>query len=436
MVVMVPALRAIIVSDRDDKVALFIMMILFGSTALISLWFVNEEFPFSGAGDDKDYFDASVRPLNGIDEWLNLRQFKGTHEQGGYPLLLSWIHQFSGGSLFHRKAMNLGFFLLLAPVWYEIGRVIGGRRLAFVFATGVLLCTPLWFYWVFLLKDIVIVFLQSLLLLGLVNVLSGTRSARGYCIVVLSTVLLIPFRSLLTLLNGAALVAASFLRGRDQKIASVPAKLLIACVLVGALIVVGRNATTLEIFGVAGENRTLSYNSVKEQIALGSEVQEVYLSNPIKFTLVYLVGEVAAFNPQSWRSLNAELIRSVTMVPWVYFGLPFFLIGAWSIAFNRKAWFKNGKLRNVRDWKPKMDGSELPDRACLMLLLGFVAGYALVSWLSGDTTRWRMPSMPPMIAVAGFAWCSMRGTTRFHLLVGWFMALSVALVVYYGVVKY
>jgi hypothetical protein len=432
---MVPALRAIIVSDRDDKVALFIMMLLFGSTALICLWFVNEEFPFSGAGDDKDYFDASVRQLNGIDQWLNLRQFEDTHEQGGYPLLLSWIHQFSGGSLFHRKAMNLGFFLLLAPVWYEIGRVIGGRRLAFAFATGVLLCTPLWFYWLFLLKDIVIVFLQSLLLLGLVNVLSGTRRARGYCLVVLSTVLIVPFRSLLTVVNGASLVAASFLRGRDQKMVSVPAKILIACVLVGALIIVGRNAATLKIFGVGGENRTLTYNSVKEQIAFGSELQGAYFSNPIKFTLVYLVGEVAAFNPQSWRNLNVELIRSVTMVPWVYFGLPFFLIGAWSIAFNRKARLKSGKLRNAQDWKPEMDGNEQPDRACLMLLLAFAAGYALVSWISGDTTRWRMPSMPPMIAIASFAWCSMRGTTRFHLLLGWCMALSVALIVYYVVIK-
>jgi hypothetical protein len=435
MVIMVPALRAIIVSGRDDKAALFVMMLLFGSTALICLWFFNEEFPFVGGGDDEAYFDASVRPLNGIEKWFDLRQFEDTQEQGGYPLLLSWIQQFAGRSLFHRKAMNLGFFLLLAPVWYEIGRTISGRRLAFAFATGVLLCTPLWFYWLFLFKDIVIVFLQSLLLLGLVNVLSGTRRARGYRIVVLSTVLIIPFRSLLALVNGAALVAASFLRARGQKMASVPAKILIACLLVGALIVVGGNATTLETLGVHGENRTLTYNSIEEQTAFESDSKRAHFSNPITFTLVYLVGEVGAFNLQSWRSRKAELIRAVTMVPWIYFGLPMFLTGAWSIAFNRKAWFKRRRLRNAQDWMPEMDGSEQPDRACLMLLLIFVAGYALLSWLTGDTTRWRMPSLPPMIAIAGFAWCSMRGTTRFLLLLGWCMALSVALVVYYAVIK-
>ena len=111
----------------------------------------------------------------------------------------------------------LRFFLLLAPVWYVIGREIGGRRLAFACAVTMLLCTPLWFYCMFLFKDIVIVFLQSLLLLGLVRVLSGAGAVRGYGTIALSTILIIPFRAFLALMNGGMLVAGSLLSAQGTR---------------------------------------------------------------------------------------------------------------------------------------------------------------------------------------------------------------------------
>jgi hypothetical protein len=59
----------------------------------------------------------------------------------------------------------------------------------------------------------------------------------------------------------------------------------------------------------------------------------------------------------------------------------------------------------------------------------------VISWITGDTTRWRMPSMPPMIAVAAFAWCSMTSSSRNLLLTAWGVALSIAFVGYYTLIK-
>jgi len=434
LIVAVPALRAMIVSDRDDKVAFFALMLLFGSTALICLWFVNEALPFTTIGDDYAYFDASVRKLSGVGEWFDLRQFQDTHAQAGYPLLLSWVHQFCGRSLFDRKALNLGFFLLLAPVWYEIGRAIGGRRVAFAFATAVLLCTPLWSYWLFLLKDMVVVLLQSLLLLGLVNVLSGARGAKGYRIVLLSTVLIIPFRSFLALMNGVLLFAASLLPAGAPKKTSRLGRLVIACVVIGMLFVVDQTPAMKETLGVYDESGGHDYSSLTTQIAQRREERDPKLSNPMWFALNYFVAEVAAFNPESYRSLNSELIRALTMVPWIYFGLPLFLSGAWMILFKRSAGFVPRRVCSARVGHSKADALARPHRLCL-LLLAFVGGYGVIGWITGDTTRWRMPSMPAMIAVAAFAWCSMTSLSRNLLLAAWGVALSIAFVGYYTLVK-
>ena len=65
----------------------------------------------------------------------------------------------------------------------------------------------------------------------------------------------------------------------------------------------------------------------------------------------------------------------------------------------------------------------------------FVLIYAWVSWESGDTTRWRMPAMPPMVAIAGFAWATMDKQQRFRILLGWGLLLSVSLTVYYAVLR-
>jgi hypothetical protein len=77
----------------------------------------------------------------------------------------------------------------------------------------------------------------------------------------------------------------------------------------------------------------------------------------------------------------------------------------------------------------------IPDRAYLLLFLGFVLLYMAVSWLSGDTTRWRMASFPPMIGIAGVAWLALGSRRRVTLLIVWGWLVSVLLLGYYVLVK-
>ena len=104
-----------------SEIGLFVAVL--GIFFLSVLWQIDEAIPFSGIADNKVYFDVSKRSSKDLSDWFGLQQFKGTHEQAGYPMLLSWVHQFAGGSLYHRKALNV-FFLMLALVWFGIGRHI------------------------------------------------------------------------------------------------------------------------------------------------------------------------------------------------------------------------------------------------------------------------------------------------------------------------
>ena len=76
-----------------------------------------------------------------------------------------------------------------------------------------------------------------------------------------------------------------------------------------------------------------------------------------------------------------------------------------------------------------------PERAHLLVLLLFVLIYAGVAWGSANTTRWQMPAMPLMVAIAGFAWVTMNTQQRFGMLLGWGLLFSVSLIVYYAVLR-
>ena len=411
------------------------LVVLAGIFFLSVLWQVDEAIPFTGGGDDKDYFNTSKRSFNSVRAWFDLWQFKETHEQAGYPLLLSWVHQFAGGSLYHRKALNVFIFLMLALLWFEIGTQIGGRRLGFVFASGVLLTTPLWYYWIFLLKDMAITFLQSVFILGLVQSLSHRFVARGYGLIVLSTVLTIPFRSKLALVNLAALAGATLLRtGSRRSWKSSFLKVAMTGGIILSILIAGTNPEILHQLGVTGEHRSLDTESVQAELEFRGQSRSAQFTNALMFPLLYLMGEVAAFNPRSWGGGGAPLIRGLSMVPWIYVGVPLFVTGTWMILRQQKSRESAVHMSAGKEGDPLVDPVR-PERAHLLVLLMFVLIYAGVAWGSADTTRWRMPAMPPMVAIGGFAWVTMNTQQRFGLLLGWGLLLSVSLIAYYAVLR-
>lgn len=434
-VILIPSICSFVVAEKKDGIRLCALLVLAGIFFLIVLWQVDDTLPFSGSGDDKDYFNASKQTFNSLNDWFDVQRYKQTHEQAGYPLLLAWVHQFVGDSLYHKKAVNILTFLLIALTWFQIGMKIAGRRLAFTCAVGVLLMTPLWFYWMFLFKDMVITFLQSIFILGVVQSLSNRSVGKGYLLIALSTILVIPFRSKLALINLVALAGAVILGLRSPSSWNV---ILLRVVMAGAIIVsilvVGKNADLLREMGVAGEHRSLDSQSVEAEFESRGQTRAVMFANAVKFPFLYLVGEVAAFNPKSWERGKISLIRGLSMVPWIVVGLPFFAVGTWNVLWPRK--FSEIALRtSLQREGTHYSGPMIPERTHMLVLLMFVLLYAGVAWVSADTTRWRMPAMPAMGAIAGFAWIAMHKQQRLLMLLSWGFILSIFLIVYYAVLR-
>ena len=295
--------------------------------------------------------------------------------------------------------------------------------------------TPLWYYWMFLMKDMAITFLQSLFILGLVQSLSPRSAARGYGWIVLSTVLTIPFRSQLALVNLVALAGATLLRtGSRQSWKTSFVKVAMTSVVFLGILILGMNPEILQQLGVRGEHQGLDTESVQAEFEFKGQSRSAKFTNALKFPIIYLMGEVDAFNPRSWGDMNAHLMQGISWVPWIYVGVPLFVTGTWMMLRQKR--FREGGLHTSvgQDQNPLVDPVR-PERAHLLVLLIFVLIYAEVSWQSGDTTRWRMPGMPPMVAIAGFAWVTMNTQQRFGMLLGWGLLLSVSLIVYYAVFK-
>ena len=402
---------------------------------LLTLLLFNDAFPFTGGGDDEDYYYASLESFTNFGDWFDTTQYE-YHEQAGYPLLLSWVHQVSGDSLFHRKALNVFFMLVLAIVWFAIGKLIDGKRLAFVYAYGILLATPLWYYWLFLLKDMAITLLQSLFILGLIQFASGERRFRGYALIALSTLALIPFRSILAVFNLALVVAFTLLQGRSRTSGiSFGTRLILVASLVVGLWLLSVQPGMMETLGAKGEDRSLMLGGLQSLTERAETERQQFSGNPLTFPILFLVGETDALNPSNWGQFDLALLRPLSMVPWIFLGLPFFLAGVATMLRRGgvRKMFASG-MRHSDDNGTTEDYSRR-QTLCLRVLLIFIVGYVGIGWLSGTTTRWTLPAIPPMIGIAGFAWTNMNNHARVSLLTAFGFSLLALIFLYYWMLK-
>ena len=430
-VVLLPVISAHLVAGKRYTFHLAGLICFAGIAFLLMLLQLNDEFPFAGGGDDEGYFDASNQSFTSLGDWFNMARYE-RHEQAGYPLLLSWVHQFSEDSLYHRKALNVFFLLEIALVWFAIGMLIGGKRLAFIYAYGMLLATPLWYYWLFLLKDMAITLLQSIFVLGLILFVSGEHRFRGYTVIALSTLAVIPFRSMLAVSNVALLVACMFLQGRSGTSgASFGTRLTLVASLVVGLWLFSSQPGVMETLGVKGEHRSLTAEGVKTQLESDVFDSQPFAQNPLMFAVLYLVGETDALNPANWGRFDIALLRPLSMVPWIFLGLPFFLAGVAMILRRTRAWkvFASG-LRHNDD---RGAGEDLGQgqTSSLPVLLAFIVAYAAVGWLTGTTVRWTLPTIPPMVGIAGFAWANMNRYARIRLLTAFDFPILTLIFIYY-----
>ena len=67
-VVLIPAVCSFLIAGKRDGGRLCMLVVLAGIFFLGVLWQVDEAIPFAGAGDDKDYFNASKRSFNSVSD--------------------------------------------------------------------------------------------------------------------------------------------------------------------------------------------------------------------------------------------------------------------------------------------------------------------------------------------------------------------------------
>ena len=113
-------------------------------------------------------------------------------------------------------------------------------------------------------------------------------------------------------------------------------------------------------------------------------------------------------------------------IPWIFFGVPFFVIGMrWLFRCDTRAgsggslFLRIGQLRVVTGaWGG---------------IVLFILAYFAVSWQVGDTTRWRLPDMPAMATVALAGWMYGAPRSRDLILRFWITGIGTLLAVYYAV---
>lgn len=374
---------------------------------------VNSTMPFAGGGDDYNYYQLATGAGN-LAEALDFFQIAQRMEQPGYPILLRLAALLTGDDLLALKFVNIAAAVLLANVYLRIGMELSGPTLGRTAACFVMLLTPLWTYFVFLLKDLPITLLQSVSILGAILVYkSGGR--RGWLLAGAATLAVFPMRTFLAAINVTLLAAATALAviNRRRTAGSTPSSVGAVMISLGAcfaLFLVITNPSFAASLGVLEQTRLISAETMSQSANVmfaASGVQRAL------FPILYLVTETTGLQSlYTGAPLNDMTLRGLLALPWLFFFLPLLLVGLHSL-FSRKGL------------------SALLASPWAVLLL-FCAAYFGVSWIVGDTTRWRLPDMPALATISAYGFLSLRPSARILLLALWAALLVAATLVFYS----
>ena len=411
-----------LVAKSKERAFLWSAIVLAWIILLPLVTFLNDWMPFSGSGDDEDYYYLAVTPISIGGSIFDISRFAGYMEQPGYPWLLALVHHVTGQGLYVFKLSNLMFLILLAIVWYRIATLLESPAFGKIVLFSILALTPLWFYIFVLRKEIVIILLQSLFLLGLVEQDRRT-SLWPWLLILASTIALIPFRSALVIQNAAILLSALMLRslrfnrrGRGKLV-----RLALGGIIVVSLLVIASNPAIMEIMGIHTEHRIAGSTEMVESAYVRFEESQV---NRALFPLLYLFSETAGLSPSAWEQLDAGWLRGLLALPWIFIIVPLFLLGIrWLISAHHH-------LSRSRRWLGRLRRSRVVMTPWGALVL-FVMSSASISWVVGDTTRWRTPDMPVIATIAMSGWYYSASKLRQDVLFYWITGMGALLSMFY-----
>lgn len=376
---------------------------------------MNDRMPFADGGDDYLYY-YSTQLLNSTSSIFDFSRFAGLVEQPGYPILLGPIALFAGDDLLAYKLFNLLLLISCGLVWYRIGIVLRSPAFGRALMVGILLTTPLWYYVFFLLKEMSIVLFQSLFLWGLVESYAR-RSIRPWLLVAAATVPLTLFRVPLILQNAGvaitALTASNLGRGRRSGLLPVVA----AAAIFALLIIVASNPDLMRSIGVSGTSQILG----SEEMEMRTQKFRAESSlNVLIFPLIYLLTETSGLAPETWQALGEgglaaagpQGVRGLLALPWILLTTPFFGLGLrWIMGVPREL----PRPRDLVEWFRSIRAVTTPWGAVLLFVLSSMA----LSWVVGDTTRWRVADMPGFVAIALAGWYATSKQLRLIVLLAW-----------------
>lgn len=403
---------AVLVSERRDRRYLFRATFLaWAVLAPLTAW-VNMWLPFTGGGDDNNYFALAATPLNNFNDLFDTTRFAGYIEQPGYPWLLSVLNFFSGPDLLAYKLLNLCFLILLALTWFRLAVLLESRELGRVVLISVLMLTPLWNYVFFLLKDMTITLLQSLFLLGLVSQWRNFKF-RYWLLIAAATFALLPFRTALVLQNIAVIFLGLMLKLLNSKRQGRYIQILImilAGILAIGILLVASNHEMMMNLGITDKSRILGSHEMIQSVVQDAEASQM---NRALFPLLYLFSETAGLSPQLWGRFDAFWLRGALALPWIFLVVPYFLLGLrWLL--------KPEVIARTNSFANRLHRSRLMSTPWGLLLI-FVLSMMAISWKVGDTTRWRIPDMPVIAAIAVAGWFFSTRSIRQQVLAFWVM---------------
>jgi hypothetical protein len=411
---------ALLVAEVRDRVYLLygtlLAWIALGPlTAIVHAW-----LPFTGQGDDFNYFDISVFSVRSIEELFDISRFSDVMEQPGYPILLSLMSVFTEGDLLSFKLFNLTLLIVLANTWYRIAVLLESAAFGRFIFVSILALTPLWFYAFFVLKDIAIVLLQSLFLLGLV--LQWRRnSLSAWFLIALATFALLPFRSFLVMQNILVLLGGIGLKQFGHEFGGRILPLMLAVIISAVAVSLASNPEIMAGLGVFTEHRIMGSVAMRE---LSREIYSSSEMNRALFPLIYLFSEVAGLKPAMWNSFDAEWLRGVLALPWIFLVVPFFVFGvAWILKAPNGAQIEMNLVEKLR----RSRFVTTPWGVLLLFVLSMIA----ISWIVGDTTRWRLSDMPVTATIAMAGWTFGSRHSRENILIVWLIGIATLFPLFY-----
>lgn len=407
--VIASALLAVRMSPPQNRRSSLLVVFVAWTVLFPFLLITNEWIPFSGGGDDEAYFHLA----DYFSEWSDLSSLSVLSTrlaQPGYAVVLNVLNIVFSPGIAGFKALNLFCFIALVFVWARSVEILGGARLSRNFAVACLFLTPLWFYFFFLLKDVLIALLMAIFLLGLIKVWLTPRSLAGWALQLVAVIGFIPLRTPLVTQAAMILIIVFMARivGRGS-IRHKAAMFFMGMIAIAAILWLASSSGIIEAFGVESRSRVLG---TSEMIDRGARVSEDSSINRALFPLLYILSETSGLSISAWREFDGPWLRGLLALPWIFFVVPLLPSGVlWLMRRTPRAQQSRGFVFRLSDRR----AMSTP----WVVIVAFIVTSIMISWVTGDTTRWRIADMPALLAVAMAGLQSMPRQRAFLVVLLW-----------------